>query len=197
MKTTTVRLTNVTLEPKQGKKGTFYILALEAGDQKFGQIQFDTDVVASVGDLVNIAYEETTTESNGKKYTNNKIHKVEVLEAGTPEIGNEAPVSTSTTKRVEAQKVTQKGTTATILPSKDISMEVSGILQALIQTGQYNRSVKKTTIDGGVTDRTYLDSKLLDNHLRRALNIKRTVSAELEATGSLSLPDMSNKTETV
>lgn len=59
--------------------------------------------------------------------------------------------------------------------SKDISMEVSGLLQALINTGKYNE-----TDENG---KTYIASKLLDAHLRIALGIKRAVATELETTG--------------
>lgn len=60
--------------------------------------------------------------------------------------------------------------------SKDISMEVSGILQSLIGTGMYNDKSEK-----GI----FIKEELLETHLRLALSVKRRVAKELEK-GSLS-----------
>jgi hypothetical protein len=184
-KTTTVRLTDVKLsEAKQGKKGNYYIKTLVGGDKTFGGIQFDTDVAESVGDLVNIGYEETSyKKKDGTTGINNKIVTVEVLESG--EVGQETDVEITTslaptpTSKSSMKRMTVQGTTCpgTPIPSKDISMEVSGIVQALLGTGKYN----ETNGDGNI----YISEKLLTEHVKRALRIKRQIASELEQTGSV------------
>jgi hypothetical protein len=160
MKTITVRLENVTLDgPKMSKANKeYYFLHLEANGQKYTMIQNDSDIKESVGDLVNIAYE---TKVNGK-FTNNQAKKVEIL----PDQG-QGNGGTSNEAFDNSLKVsTTTYTKATILPNKDISMEVSGLLQALINSGEYSARDNNLEAD-----------------LRLLLNIKRKIAAELEATG--------------
>ncbi len=124
---------------------------------------------ANVGDNVKVLY---TTSGNGK-FVNNYISELEVLD------GSETPVvSKPQEKRADLQyrqvpekpalEVTplQRPQTVNInLVSKDTSMEVSGLLQALINSG--------------------VPQGELEAKLKAALRLKRQVALELEQNGTV------------
>ncbi len=163
---------NVTTVQRKDGTGTFEVVDI-LGDngQKYKGFRNKIDVLPEVGDTIEITYQAVKSG----KYTNNNIVSVKA--------GSVLNAQTKNNKETELTKVTLnsiKSTTATPMTaqklynqqtgttSKDISMEVSGLLQALIGTGKY-------TTDKGATQ---FDA--LDNALREVLNLKRTVAQELE-----------------
>lgn len=156
--------------PRTNKKGgEYFFVHIIGGGNKFTTIQNTNEVSESIGDLVNIAFE---SKVNGN-FTNNTIKKIEILESGAGFVGQSGQPSVSNTVQAAAPKTTtqllskpntgssSQGTT----PSKDVSMEVSGLLQALI-----NRGTK--TGD-------------LESELRNVLRLKRQIANELEQTGQV------------
>jgi hypothetical protein len=118
---------------------------------------------------------------NGK-YT--KVLSVKQVEGSNTESKEVKTTNKEKVAEVKSKTTSYKGKTehqsssvVSFTTSKDISMEVSGVLQALINTGQYNEKTEKGT---------FLKQELLEMHLRLALTVKRNVAKELEETGTLS-----------
>jgi len=142
---------------------------------------------ANIGDNVKVLY---TTSGNGK-FINNYISELEVLD------DSELQVNLTTTKShtevnsakavpqnkpsfksivegngvlIEVSKPQQTG-----LVSKDTSMEVSGLLQALINTGNFTSDA--------VQGQLHLEE--LELSLKHVLRLKRQVALELEQNGTV------------
>jgi hypothetical protein len=158
-----------TLERKDGK-GSFEMTELKVDGKTFKGFTNKLGDLPSEGDTVSITFQPV---KNGK-FTNNNIVSLDVL----PFDGSK--VTTKTLKEsvtvAEPKKTAPQVLVGTVTTSKDISMEVSGLLQALISTNKY------FNIEG---DKTFLAEKLLETHLRLVLNLKRRVASELEDKGSV------------
>lgn len=176
MKTITVTVEKVEIKEcvskKTGKK--FYFHEIYGGGDKYVVLRNDADQIESVGDLVNIAYETT---QNGK-FTNNTAKKIEVLSndhatvfTTTTNDGNKASESRETedkktVEKSETKNTSTKGSGVSVpVTTRDISMEVSGLLQAIIN-------------HHGLSNDT-------EGRLREALQIKRRLVNELEQTGTV------------
>jgi hypothetical protein len=149
---TTIQVKEVQTETKTSKKGTSYesLRITDTNDNIYmGFVNEDTEI-PEVGQSVKVFYNE-----NGK-YKN-------IVSLGVAK----KAVTTKTTKSAPwATKETTQTTTQLITPSsKDISMEVSGLLQAIIT---------HHGLDGDTSTR-----------LRTALKLKREVASELETKGSV------------
>lgn len=143
MQTDTITVKNVNLTEKNGKQGPYtrMVINSEEGGMYSGFVNKDTEVPNS-GDMINIAFEE-----NGQ-YRN--IKKLEILMSS-----NEKP----DTKTASSTPTKAKQTTTNTV-SKDTSMEVSGMFQALIIKHGFNENSEKL--------------------LREALDIKRRVAKDYE-----------------
>ncbi len=177
MLTTTIELQDVQINgPFTGKKGTFFVhnLISEKGI-KFGVFRNSNEQIESVGDTVHIAYESTTKQVGDRTFTNNTAKKVELQNSEVPfnTVTTSEPTALKTTTTNPKLKTKGVGTATLIgLPNKDISMEVSGLLQALINSGSYDLQ----STEGRNT---------LEAELRLALNLKRKIASELEQTGGV------------
>lgn len=201
-----------TLNRKDGK-GTFEVIEVTGGGKTYKGFLNNVQDVPSMGDVVNVNFEPVKngkyTNNNIISMSKNKAVKTsttvtEVSDDGFYKYNESPPAQTDKPHHqinselfVNKHKSTESKDScvdeviksfdpknvATIhieshvsKVSKDTSMEVSGILQALISTGHYVQ----------VTERgTFLADKLLDTHLRLALNLKRAVAQDLEQNGSV------------
>lgn len=168
MQTITTTVHERSTKQGQGKKGPYTSLFI-TGDkgQKYSGFLNDGDVLPEVGDVINLAVEE-----NGK-YLN--IKKMEILMSGKDSHGDIASVpGTQEAHKTQVMSSPTSGPTKTELPqmtNKDVSMEVSGLLQALVNTGRYNQPTPEGKI--------YIAQELLKTHLDLLLQIKRQKASEL------------------
>jgi len=162
----------------EGKE--FHTHKLVVSGKELSQTDFrkEPKAPASKGDNVNVLF---TTSGNGK-FVNNYISELRVL--GSSELKKEisTPLMTSPPKTVtyDAKVVSVVSKPLNNQVSKDTSMEVSGLLQALVSTGGYVN--KKHNPETGF-DNTFIEDKLLELHLRRLLTLKRKIALELEING--------------
>ncbi len=83
--------------------------------------------------------------------------------------------SKKTTPPWESKTGTTSNTPSTLYAvstSKDVSMELSGLIQALIGTGHYHTSRQVQLDNGQSATNTYINEKLLEAHVERILTIK-------------------------
>lgn len=147
--------------PFEGKNGKpdFDRLTFTVAGQKFTKLtNVGTGTEINEGDNVHVFFSQT---QNGR-FTNNNIIKIQHSDKAASTGG----ASKSSAKSYSAPKASSSNqSTSGQTSSKDISMEVSGILQALINSG-------------GMRD-------TLESELREALQLKRRVAQELEAKGAV------------
>lgn len=151
--------------PKEGKFGAYYNHSYTIQGKKFTKNSNSAEPLVTIGKTALIAYVPNITE----KGTFNNASTVTLVDSNASEFKesktsspfkSESSTTTSTTK---TSPTVVKSTTT----SKDISMEVSGLLQALISTGAYGPTAA-------------LDIDLLGENLRRVLKLKRLIASELE-----------------
>lgn len=123
--------------------------------------KFDKAAVQIVPDgaSVKVVYnsKDGKADETGKIPQYHNAEKIEILEVVPPKLSNIAKEATATTNEFDHQ--------VTKASSKDVSMEVSGLLQALIGSGLYNPTDE--IID-------------LENDLRKVLDLKRRVAKDYE-----------------
>ncbi len=156
---------------------SFFIHEIKLNGQKYSQFDFRQQPVPSAlaGDNVNIVYTETTSSGkDGKTFTNRSINSIEVLGSSvvSTQSGSVQPAlephiaSTAAPQTVSTHTKSSTVSQDTKHPvSKDTSMEVSGLLQALI----HNQGLSAGT----------------EEALREALRLKRKIASELETNGSV------------
>ncbi len=157
--------------PIAGKNGKpdFDRVTFTVGGKTFSKLtNVNADLGLEEGDTVHIFY---TSVQNGR-FTNNNVIKIETVDSSSSiseSTTSTAGTNTKTAKRAEGYLKTQTSPSITLTSgsptTKDISMEVSGLLQAII------------TREG-------LDSET-EGKLRTALGLKRRVAQELEQKGSV------------
>ncbi len=163
------------LVSKQGKP--FKKLVVQADGNTYSKFFNKKDIVPNSGDMVKLTIEEVNTGTA----TFLNIVDIKALK-GTTTTAKKADLDTPPFKTAETKITTV--TTAPISPSssklsfvtatsKDISMELSGLLQALIGTGHYH-DVKQTA--EGTS--TFVKEQLLKIHMQRILAIKDELTQE-------------------
>ncbi len=146
---------------KTGSEFDAHILKTKNGEFTQYVTKDKTPSVAK-GDEVEIFYDE----SKGFKGTFNKVVKLIKLEASVKSKPIDKPKTVTAQASVGHKATTeQKPHALNTLPSKDISMEVSGLLQALLTRG--------------------VPQEELEIALREVLNLKRRIAQELELKGSV------------
>ena len=165
----------------------YYAVNVKAGGVDLVKFQDSSEPPVNKGDVVTIVYKTSKNKTTGK--ASNQIQSIKQGVNATKQVAktfdtevNNTPVPQPKTSLGAGIK-SFKSTVEAAVPqasghvSKDTSMEVSGILQALLSTGQYNRS--------NAQGQTFIEEKLLDQHLRRALRLKRSIANELEQNGQV------------
>jgi hypothetical protein len=148
--------------PFEGKNGKpdFDRLTFTVGGKKYTKLtNVGVGTELNEGDNVHVFFNST---QNGK-FTNNNIIKIELSDKQASSTGSSTATKKSTASTASASRTTTTASSQTT--TKDISMEVSGLLQALIHSG-------------GVRD-------TLEDELRQVLQLKRRVAQELEAKGTV------------
>lgn len=143
---------------KDGSPKEFNVLEVQAGENKYTRFQSDDKMEVTTGDKVNIAYET----KQGKFGEERIIKSVEVLESDSESAPFEVEKSDMNVAK-STPPVARQATANTV--SKDTSMEVSGLLQALVNSGTPTEEI--------------------ETRLRNLLNLKRKIAAELEQKGSV------------
>lgn len=172
----TIIVENISVKgPFTNKQGGQFFSQIIASKGKYFTYYTKTNQLAvNVGDKINISGDSKTyTTKEGKTGTQTIIKHLDVLEGASElsidlpdEVSGGAGTLTGTHTPVPtavAKKAATLGVTAST--SKDLSMEVSGLLQAII------------TKHGLGTDTEEL--------LRTSLRLKRAVASELEQTGTV------------
>jgi hypothetical protein len=164
-----ITVQEATVETKQKKDGTGTFKALRiVGDNAVEYTGYANDdtVVPASGDVLEMTSQAIKTKAGGF----NKIISFSKSATGstTPAVKSKAQKMAFSNHGSSAHTHSAGGSApsqSTTATSKDISMEVSGLLQALINKN-------------GLTDQT-------ETLLREALNLKRRVASELENKGSV------------
>jgi hypothetical protein len=140
-------------------------------------IEYDEkDLQIPLGKPVLIAYETTINKSGDREYENRFIKKFHLVEESktpsTPPKKPEGLLATSSTKVPwESTAKVPLHTQHIPVTNRDISMEVSGLLQSLISTGHFTLGVGESEIA--------LEN--LESALRDALKLKHNVVSDLQA----------------
>jgi hypothetical protein len=174
----------VEIREKTGQHGPFNILAIKANGIEYTKIMKRGEVLeVAAGDEINLKFSEGKGKMGGTFYT---ILSLERLKGGstsqktsntTVDTSNDTSPFKSDAGFKAVSKATSRASQSTTAPvsfvtTKDISMEVSGLLQALISTGHF------TGQDG-------ISNTALAGALRLVLRLKRDVAAELEQNGTV------------
>lgn len=165
--------------PSKGQYGEYYNHSYTVGGQRFSKFSPTAEPLVQIGQTVTFVYQQNKSKDGSKTYNN--IDSL-VLEDTDSEqtTADDTVTETVAATPVKTTKTTHKSTPTTTkttqvpaqtvlinTPSKDVSMEVSGLAQALINSG------------------VPLDK--LENQLVEALLIKRSVARRVEA-GELDAP---------
>jgi hypothetical protein len=149
--------------PKEGKFGAYYNHSYTIQGKKFTKNSNSAEPLVTIGKTALIAYVPNITE----KGTFNNASTVTLVDSSDSEVKES---KTSSPFKSESTTTTSTKTSPTVVKStttsKDISMEVSGLLQALVSTGAYNTG-------NGLSQTLELD-------IRTLLALKRRVASELE-----------------
>lgn len=157
----------ITVQDAEGKKVT-----VKKSTKK------DTPFSLSEGTEVQVTYVETERQNgSGETFLDRKIEKNGLVLLNQAK--KDSPLQASTTSKANSS-TTSAGTD---WAAKDLSMEVSGLLQALITTGSYTNghSTKSASTEHGITDQGFSQ---LETDLKRTLILKRNV-ARLSQEGKL------------
>lgn len=176
------------MKNKQGQtfESKFYVHKIEGNGKFFTMYRKEEEQIESVGDNVRIEYEEKVNVKDGRRYVNNIAKKVEFSQSQSndgvseEEVGEYEPVShekafpdrtiQSPEKHDNISPETAKQlVTAIKAPSgrdlKDVSIEISGLMQALITSGLYEEQ-----------GRLHIES--LHTDLKNVLDLKRKLVQE-------------------
>jgi hypothetical protein len=157
------------LVSKQGKP--FKKLVVQADGNTYSKFFNKKDIIPNAGDTVKLTIEEVNTGTA----TFLNIVDIKALKGPAAKKADLDAPPFKTTTEVKASAPVAKPTLTTFATttSKDISMELSGLLQALIGTGQYHET-KQT--DQGTS--TFLKEGLLKIHVQRILALKDELAQE-------------------
>lgn len=151
--------------PYKNKYGESFMQILKDKETSYSKFTKTAAPLASQGESLQVLFE---IEDKGK-YKNNKI-----IEVSKTSLNNDVPFETKSSLKKEIKKIVNEDkpvlkALANTTTSKDISMEVSGLLQALVSTGHYTNPN-----DGS------LNLYTLELALDLALKIKRKAASDLE-----------------
>ena len=166
-----VEVSDVQIKEREGQYGPFNTLHLMIGGTEYSKIMKKDEVldVASGDTLKTLKYSEGKGKSgtfyNILQYERQKGTTSAATSTGRPMSSVAKDVQKTNTPSTNTAASSNTNKTTTTFASKDISMEVSGIIQALIQAG--------VAIEN------------LEHRTKSVLLLKRRIAKELEETGTV------------
>ncbi len=132
---------------------------------------FDTAMKIPFNVPVDMIFNATTNERNNKTYTQRMITAHKLADASSPPPKEVKPEPSFSKAPWETQTKQQLATQHIPVTTRDISMEVSGLLQSLISTGHFTPGVGESEIA----------FENLEGALRGALKLKHRVVSDLQS----------------
>lgn len=142
---------------KTGKEYTYNNVKITVNGDIYSKMQFDDVSPVSNGDLVKITFQTNTT----KRGTFNNIIDIEESDETHLE-------ESKTTGKSKSSSTKLSTSSSTPMLDRDLSMEVSGVVQALLSTGLYSNH------------EVGLDTEALMEDAQKALQVKRTIAGLLK-----------------
>lgn len=147
-------------EGKEGKYGVYYPQNIVVEGNRYSKISKTDEPIAKEGDIVKLLFETKKGTYKGEETEFRNIEKLEIIGGGAVAPSHENP-------KIEPLRAHNQVQSASHSTSKDVSMEVSGLLQALLSTGHYGVGLE-------------MDLDALGQNLRDVLALKRQVAEEFK-----------------